>query len=117
MTLIPAPNKTLKGHKLLILTVMETPPAALESIKAEFPNLEIVTYRTEFNRHDPTPPFPPEEWRDVTILLTFAIVPKPHEAPKLQYVQLLSAGANLILDTPLFKETDVTFASANGVHG
>lgn len=64
-----------------------------------------------------------EEWKDVTILLTFTYLPQPKDAPKLQYVQLISAGANHILDHPLFRDgrgdgkEEVQFCTANGVHG
>lgn len=65
-----------------------------------------------------------EEWKDVTILLTFTYLPQPKDAPTLQYVQLISAGANHVLGHPLFRdgrgdgeEEEVVFCTANGVHG
>ncbi|KAF3771303.1 hypothetical protein M406DRAFT_240378, partial [Cryphonectria parasitica EP155] len=60
------------------------------------------------------------EWKDVTILLTGysrEFLPEKDDVPKLQYVQLSSAGANAIVSDPLYTDTDVAFCTANGVHG
>ncbi|GAB1318468.1 D-isomer specific 2-hydroxyacid dehydrogenase NAD-binding domain-containing protein [Madurella fahalii] len=111
-------SKTLKGHKLLMITPWEPPGAFIDKLAAKFPDLQVVY-------HQQTPPekltapgdLPAEVWEDVTIILTFGTFPKPQEAPKLEYVQLMSAGANHVLDNPLFKDTDVTFCTANGIHG
>lgn len=111
-------NKTLKGHKLLVIAPWEAPAGFVEKLAAEFPDLQV-----DYHVHgrSATPPsttiVSDETWRDVTILLTFATLPTPEQAPKLQYVQLMSAGANHVLDKPLFKDTEVTFCTANGVHG
>ncbi|KAK3991071.1 hypothetical protein QBC44DRAFT_349473 [Cladorrhinum sp. PSN332] len=87
-------NRTLKGHKLLMVTAYVQP---------------------EWDQGHP--PFPDEEWKDVTLLLTFTVLPTPEQAPNLQFVQLMSAGANHVLEAPIFKNTDVKFCTANGVHG
>ncbi|KAK3352854.1 hypothetical protein B0T25DRAFT_195310 [Lasiosphaeria hispida] len=109
------PNKTLKGHKLAVIMPLISEPGFFDDLKSEFPDLEIVVHKLAWGQS--AAPFPESEWADVTIILTFNTLPKPEEAPKLQYVQLLSAGANHILDNPLFKDTDITFCTANGVHG
>lgn len=111
-------NKTLKGHKLMIITPWKRPDSFLDKLTAEFPDLQVV-----YHQVDPAKVFAPqdivpvEDWKDVTIAMTFSGLPEPEQAPKLQLVQLLSAGANHILDTPLFKDTDVAFCTANGIHG
>jgi hypothetical protein len=109
-------NPTLKGHKLLIAIPMDVPQAFLDAIKAEFSDLDVVHHKLEWGLNI-TAPFPDEEWRDVTVLMTFATLPTVEQAPRLQFVQLISAGANHILDKPIFKDTDVKFCTANGVHG
>ncbi|KAK4644115.1 hypothetical protein QC761_301930 [Podospora bellae-mahoneyi] len=109
-------NKTLRGHKLLMVMPWEQPAEFIENLKAEFPGLQVVTYRqTEWDQTWAS--FPDEEWKDVTVLLTFTVLPTPEQAPKLEYVQLMSAGANHVLDLPIFKDTEVKFCTANGVHG
>lgn len=57
----------------------------------------------------------PEIWQHVEILYTLHIVPAPEQAPKLRWVQLYSAGANHVLDHPLF-HTETIFTTASGVH-
>ncbi|KAK5652887.1 hypothetical protein OQA88_9553 [Cercophora sp. LCS_1] len=108
-------NETLKGHRLVILMPMEIPTVFLEPIQAKYPDLKIEAHRTEWGSK--ASPIPEEDWKDVTILLTFLPFPTPEQAPNLQYVQLISAGANHILDVPLFKDTSIPFCTANGVHG
>lgn len=81
-------NKTLRGHKLLMVMPWEQPAEFIKNLKAEFPGLQVVTYRqTEWDQT--WAPFPDEEWKDVTVLLTFTVLPTPEQAPKLEYVQLM----------------------------
>lgn len=111
----PHPNPTLKGHRLLIIAPLDIPQPFLDAMKAEYPDLEVSHHRTEWG---PAPVHvEDDEWKDVTILLTFSTFPTPEQAPKLRFVQLMSAGANHVLDTPLFNHSDVKFCTANGVHG
>jgi hypothetical protein len=107
-------NPTLKGHKLLIVIPMDVPQSFLDATKAEFPDLEVVHQKLEWGQ---VASLPDEVWKDVTVLMTLATLPTAEQAPKLQFVQLVSAGANHILDKPLFKDTNVKFCTANGVHG
>ncbi|EAA29878.2 2-hydroxyacid dehydrogenase [Neurospora crassa OR74A] len=113
-------NPTLKGHKLVFITPWEPTPDYIDSLQKQFPDLVIECHKSEWRAPGTgagESPFPIEQWKDVTIALTFTYLPQPKDAPKLQYVQLISAGANHILDHPLFKETEVEFCTANGVHG
>jgi len=112
--LAAGPNPTLKGHKLLIVIPMDVPSSFIDALKSEFPDLEVATHKQVWGQ---VATLPDEDWEDVTILMTFASLPKVEQAPKLQFVQLLSAGANHILDNPVFKNTNVKFCTANGVHG
>jgi hypothetical protein len=52
----------------------------------------------------------------VTYGMTYNVLPTRELAPKLQYMQLCSAGANHIHRLPLYEETDIAFCTANGVH-
>ena len=109
-------NKTLEGHKLLILT-WDPPSQFIDNMHQRFPGLRIVCRK--FDEWSPRriEDVPSDEWEDTTVLLTFRMLPKPEMAPKMQYVQIMSAGANHVLQTPLFLDTDVAFCTANGVHG
>lgn len=107
------PNKTLKGHKLLAALPSWKPSKEdLDAVKAKYPDLEVqVAESSEVTK---------EQWKDVTVLLTGYSpegLPEKDAAPKLEYVQLSSAGANAVVSDPLFTDTDVAFCTANGVHG
>lgn len=108
------PNKTLRGHKLLyLLTATWTPSdEEVEAVKQKYPDL-----RLQFGtKSDITK----EQWKDATIIVTGAGpegLPDLEDVPHVQYVQLSSAGANTIVNHPLYKNTDVAFCTANGVHG
>lgn len=109
------PNKTLQGHKLLVLVLAAsfTPTDQdVEDLRRAYPGLVVQVARLEDLARD--------DWKDVTVLLTGAsraTLPRKEDVPKLEYVQLTSAGANLVVSDPLFSETDVAFCTANGVHG
>lgn len=107
------PNKTLLGHKLLVVLSGYTPTQQqLDEVQKRHPDLKVqVAQKSKLTK---------EDWKDVTILVAGHNrdgLPEKDDVPKLQYVQLSSAGANLVVDDPLFKETDVAFCTANGVHG
>ena len=57
-------------------------------------------------------------YQDATILYTVSEFPKSEEhAPKLKYVHLFSAGADRVIKSPLFLESDIIFTNSSGVHG
>ncbi len=58
---------------------------------------------------------PAEMFAQMEVLYTFNALPQPEQAPRLRWVQLNSAGANHILEHPLFA-SDVTFTTASGLH-
>lgn len=112
-----AHNPTLKGHKLLILSPYPASQAYIDGLRAKFPDLKIVTDTKHFADSDPHGGDLDKEWKDVTVLNTGSTIPDVGQAPKLEFVQLVSAGANHIVNRPLYKDTDVAFCTANGVHG
>jgi hypothetical protein len=117
MTVLKRAESRLDGHVLLLLSPWHFEQARLDEIAARFPGLTIIYRETSWSPERLAELVTEEEWKKVTILLTGKGLPKPAQAPKLQYVQLGSAGANEILKTPLFTDTDVAFCTANGVHG
>lgn len=115
----PDLNKSLKGHKLLILGPWRVPPppAQVAHIQARFPDLVI-----EVRKQLCTSPLDSEEdqeqlWKDVTILVTQGELPEAAQAPRLQYVQLWTAGAEQVVKKPMFKNMEINFCTASGVHG
>lgn len=54
-------------------------------------------------------------WSEVEVLSTFMVLPAPERAPRLRWVQLLSAGADHAIDHPLWSG-DVIFTTTSGIH-
>ena len=117
MTLLRLTNSTLKGHKLLFITPWEVPESFTSQLRAEFPDLEIAVHQERWKLTGGYDGLSSALWDGVTILMTGNCLPQLGQAPKLQAVQLLSAGANDLFDKPLFLDTDIAFCTANGVHG
>jgi hypothetical protein len=114
-----APNKDLAGHKLLILVDQDLPDGYEEHLHRKFPALEVVHVRFDpwSNKAASIPGMADEDWASVTVLLTGLRFPTIEQAPKMQLVQLQSAGANYVLENPLFTDTKIPFCTANGVAG
>ncbi|KAH6880429.1 hypothetical protein B0T10DRAFT_144131 [Thelonectria olida] len=108
-------NKTLKGHKAIILTTIPAPRASIQAIRDRFPDLKIAVHVVPWGSKDV--PFDEKEWSDTTVLLTATVLPTIQQAPHIKYVQLTSAGANHLIENPFFKDTKIPFSTANGVHG
>ncbi|KAK8090327.1 hypothetical protein PG997_005288 [Apiospora hydei] len=114
-------NKRLDGHQLLVLTDVsrfpELQPGSVwrRRVEQAHPGLRIVVHDQDTWR-DRT--FPQDlDWAHTTLLLSGAVFPSPDVAPRLEYIQLQSAGADPINQTPIFKETEVAVCTTNGVHG
>ena len=106
-------NPTLNGHKLLLLQTTPLELEYYEQLRKKYSGLEVVSYTLKsFTDTD----FSPSLYDNVTILTTFMVLPTPEQAPKLQYVQLMSAGANHIHGHPIYRDTDIAVCTANGVH-
>lgn len=105
-----------KPEVILILMPWEIPADFVEHIKTLSPGIEVHIYFG--GRHDKVVPseISEEAWKKVTVLFTWNALPPKDLVPNLEYVQLLSAGCNHVADDPLFKDTDVSFCTANGVH-
>ncbi|KZL81255.1 glyoxylate reductase [Colletotrichum incanum] len=101
---------------LLVLMPWDLPGDLVRELKIKCPGIHIITYRVGF--YDKVPPLeiPQATWDTVTALFTWMAFPTPEQAPKLQYVQLLTAGCNHVSTKPIFKNTEVVFCMANGVH-
>lgn len=122
------PNKTLKGHKLVVLFGLTGPPKIIQGtvfpedwiaeLTSLFPDLKVaningVTWGTD----DFQSKFPDKEWKDATIVVTGSALPTPELAPNLEYVQIQIAGANHMLKNRMITETNVKLCNASGIHG
>lgn len=53
---------------------------------------------------------------EVEVLYALRALPRPEDAPKLRWVQLHSAGADRVLNQPLYTDTDIAFTTTSGIH-
>lgn len=102
-------NRTLKGHKLVVVDNNPLPDDALHRLQTAFPDLQIQL---------PNEPKTSDPWVDATLALTDKFhLPSVEQAKKLEFVQVSSAGADGLVDKPIFTDTEISFCNASGVHG
>lgn len=104
-------------ESLLALLPWEPSPESLQRIRDAYPNVTVSAYHAPWGATKVPHEVTAEQLVDTTILLTLMAFPDKDAVPNLKYVQLSSAGVNHVLENPLFKDTDVKFCTANGVHG
>ena len=84
----------------------------LERLQRLSPDLHITLHPVRHNQ-----PLPDSAWQDVEVAYTFSqYLPLPEQAPHLRWVQLYSAGADLVLHHPLYQQTSVSFTTVSGIH-
>lgn len=101
---------------LLVLMAWDLPSWFTEKLPVTSPGIELIVHRTIRGATEVPDDIPQDVWDRVTVLFTWNEVPPIEKAPRLQYVQLLSAGCNHMIGKPIFDKTDVAFCTANGVH-
>lgn len=105
------------SESLLVLLPWEPSPESVQRIRDAYPNVAVSVYRSPWGTTKVPDEVTPEKLAETTLLLAGTAFPEKDAVPNLKYVQLSSAGANHVLDNPLFTDTDVKFCTANGVHG
>jgi phosphoglycerate dehydrogenase-like enzyme len=101
----------------LVLITTRLPESVVERLRAVSPELRIEQPTTSSRPWGggQRPTIPDELWAETEVLYALGNLPAPEQAPKLRWVQLHSAGANQLLDKPIY-QTDVMFTTASGVH-
>jgi phosphoglycerate dehydrogenase-like enzyme len=79
--------------------------------------LRAVSSRLELVQHTgrEADQLPPDFWHKVEVLCTFGKPPAPEQVPNLRWVQLMSAGADHVVDLPIFSG-DVILTTTSGIH-
>lgn len=101
---------TMKTPRIVLIT------APIETSWLE--RLQQLSSALDVRRWSPSEGWEPDDlWQQVEILYTsFATrLPPPERAPRLRWVQLYSAGPDLLLTDPLFL-SPVTFTTTSGIH-
>lgn len=106
---------------LLIALPADVPRSILDSLRKQFPYLDVRTVKVTFQspREEVIEKVPAELWQQVSILVTLRTFPADpkKETPNLQLVHLASAGSNQVQNHPLFTDTDITITTSTGIHG
>ena len=105
-----------KQDFLIILTNWQPPAEWISDLRRKVPNIHVESYIASRSTDEPPKDIPEETWKKATALLTWKWFPKKELVPNLEYVQLISAGSNHVIDLPLFQHSDIALCTANGVH-
>jgi len=103
-------ERQMSNETRRVLITARFDPGWVARWQARWPALRFELHPT---RH--AEKIPLEVWREVEILYTFNTLPPPEWVPRLRWVQLHSAGADHVLEHPLFR-SPVEFTTASGVH-
>ena len=102
----------------VVLVTINLPAEDVDRIRAVSPELRVEHLPMDgFGQHrrDFAEAFDAELLARAEVLFTLFAFPRPEQVPGLRWVQLHSAGANQVLDLPLFGR-DVAFTTASGIH-
>lgn len=99
---------------ILIATGEPKPEKIIQRLQDEHPNVEI-----EYCQCKSPKDVPAESFKKCTVLVTFNVLPEDPktQTPNLKFVHFYTAGINHIADKPIYKDSDVTLTTSNGIHG
>ncbi|KAJ6144635.1 D-isomer specific 2-hydroxyacid dehydrogenase [Penicillium chermesinum] len=106
----------MSKQKVVILSPFPISEEARERWRRKFPNFDFIFHLKTWGEPRAVETVPDEDWKKTVALFTPSALPAPEQVPKLQFVQLSSAGANMIINHPLYKDTNITFTSAKGAY-
>ena len=98
-------------EEINVLVTMPFPPELIGKLADVSPRLKVVQHEARSSED-----LPQEQIDAVDVIYTQSALPNPELAPKLQWVQLHSAGINHIVDSRLYTNSDVTITTASGIH-
>ena len=93
-----------------VLSTLSFPEDLLDRLRAVSPRLVVRQHNAATADEVPS-----ELWEQVEVLYTVSATPDLVRAPGLRWVQLHSAGANHLIDTPWW-DSDVTITTLSGIH-
>lgn len=86
----------------------------IAKLKKKWPDIEITYHPVKSGDAPPDPSI----FHDKTILVTlFTLPPSPDDCPNMQLVHVLSAGADRLINHPLYTDSDIILTTSSGVHG
>ena len=109
-----APSKL--STDILLLHIPPEPDLQwIARLETKYPGLKVRWVPLHWTPGDKDLTLPPETWEDVTMACLFL----PHPAylmSKVRYVQLTSAGVDKWVEHKTYKNSNVVFCTANGIH-
>ena len=94
-----------------VLVTPQMDEALIQRLQEISPRLNVVYH----SAHAPGE-IPPDVWDEVEVLFTWDVLPDREVAPRLRWVQVLSAGVDHVINNSLFAEKDVLLTTASGIH-
>lgn len=97
--------------KVNVLVTPQMDEALLQRLQAISPRLNVVHYPAHASGE-----IPPDVWDEAEVLFTWDVLPDREVAPRLRWVQVLSAGVDHVVENSLFSDRDVLLTNASGIH-
>lgn len=121
-TMTSADTEKLSSKFSTETLLLQIPPEPdlqwITRLESKYPGLKVrwVPLRwTPVDKGSEATDLPPETWEGVTMACLF--LPHPaHLMSKVRYVQLTSAGVDKWVEHEMYKNPNVVFCTANGVH-
>jgi phosphoglycerate dehydrogenase-like enzyme len=97
--------------KINVLVTLKADEALIDRLQAIAPRLNIMHHPA----HTATE-IPPDVWDEVEVLFTGNVFPDTEMAPRLRWVQVISAGVDRLRDNPLFENQSIKLTTTSGMH-
>ncbi|KAE8361254.1 hypothetical protein BDV27DRAFT_167103 [Aspergillus caelatus] len=104
---------------LLVFLPLPEPKQAIDSIRQQFPTLEVVFLEVPPGTSQVTNDVIPSDLLERATIMTtaFGIVPHPNQTPQLKYLHSFSAGVDHLIGHPIFRDTNIRMSTSSGIHG
>jgi phosphoglycerate dehydrogenase-like enzyme len=83
----------------------------LERLRATSPTLDV----QQHGMFAPVEAIPDDVWAEIEVLFTFRTFRRPHQAPRLRWIQLNNAGAERALDEPICQDAQIQLTNLSGI--
>ncbi|KAB8246396.1 hypothetical protein BDV35DRAFT_380671 [Aspergillus flavus] len=106
---------------LLVFLPLPEPKEAIDSIRQQFPTIEVAFVEIPHGTLEITDDVIPSELdllQRATIMTTaFGVIPHPDQTPQLKYLHSFSAGVDHLVSHPIFRDTNIRMSTSSGIHG
>lgn len=95
------------GETINVIVAEDFTDELIDELREVSPRLNVERYY---------PDVPEKAYESAEILLTGHSFPKPEQAPRLRWIQLMFAGVNHAINEPIIQSEDVEVTTASGIH-